>query len=94
MLISNHLAELRKHIYLYVTKYDQLVFLGLGSIRFLGPKIWKSLPNNSKNKESIESFKMAIKKWKPESSPCRLYKTFQTEHRIPIARKQSKLDTN
>ena len=34
---------------------------GLESIRFLGPKIWESLPNNLKNKESIESFKMAIK---------------------------------
>ena len=33
---------------------------GLESIRFLGPKIWESLPNNLKNKESIESFKMAI----------------------------------
>ena len=34
---------------------------GLESIRFLGPKIWESLPNNLRNKESIESFKMAIK---------------------------------
>ena len=34
---------------------------GLGSIRFLGPKIWESHQNNLKNKESIESFKMAIK---------------------------------
>ena len=26
---------------------------GLESIRFLGPQIWESLPNNFKNKESI-----------------------------------------
>ena len=49
---------------------------GLESIRFFGPKKWKSLPNNLKNKELIESFKMAIKEWKPESCLCRLCKTY------------------
>ena len=49
---------------------------GLESIRFVGPKIWESLPNNLNNKESIESFKMAIKEWKRESCPCRLCKTY------------------
>ena len=34
---------------------------GLESIRFLGIKIWESLPNNLKNKESIESFKMPLR---------------------------------
>ena len=37
---------------------------GLESIRFLGPKIWESLPNNLKNKEPIETFKMTVKEWK------------------------------
>ena len=58
----------------------------LESIRFLGRKIWESVPNNLKNKESIESFKMAIKEWKPESCPFCLCKT-PAEHRLPIARK-------
>ena len=49
---------------------------GLESIRFLGPKIWETLPDNLKNKESIESFNMAINEWKPESCPCRLCKTY------------------
>ena len=49
---------------------------GLESIRFLGPKIWDSLPNDLKNKESVSSFKKAIKKWKPEKCPCRLCKTY------------------
>ena len=49
---------------------------GLESIRFLGPKIWESLPNDLKNKESVDSFKTAIKRWKPESCPCRLCKTY------------------
>ena len=49
---------------------------GLESIRGLGPKIWESLPNDLKNKESIDSFKTAIKRWKPESCPCYLCKTY------------------
>ena len=39
---------------------------GFESIRVLGPKIWESLPNDLKNKESADSFKPAIKRWKPE----------------------------
>ena len=50
---------------------------GLESIRILGPKIWETLPDNLKNKESIESFKITIKEWKPESCPCHLCKTYQ-----------------
>ena len=57
---------------------------GLESIRFSGPKIRESLPNNLKNKESIEIFKMDIKEWKPEPCPCRLCKTYLQD----IARKQ------
>ena len=49
---------------------------GLESVRFLGPKIWESLPNDLKNKESADSFKTAIKRWKPESCPCHLCKTY------------------
>ena len=52
---------------------------GLESIQVLRPKIWESFPNNLKKKESIESFKTAIKRWKPESCPCRrLWKTYRT----------------
>ena len=49
---------------------------GLESIRISGRKIWESLPNDLKSKESIDSFKTAIKRWKPESCPCRLCKTY------------------
>ena len=36
------------------------------SIRYLGPKIWDSLPQSLKNTESVDSFKTAIKTWKPD----------------------------
>ena len=49
---------------------------GFESIRYLGPKIWESLPHELKDIESVASFKAAIKKWKPDSCPCRLCKTY------------------
>ena len=39
----------------------------LESIGVLGPKICEVLPNDLKNKESVESFKTATKRWKPEN---------------------------
>ena len=46
------------------------------SISFLGPKICSTLPHGLKNANSIEAFKMQIRKWKPENCPCRLYKVY------------------
>ena len=37
------------------------VNFGFESIRYLGPKIWDSLPQSLENKESVDSFKTAIK---------------------------------
>ena len=52
------------------------VNFGFESIRYLGPKIWDSLPQSLKNKESFDSFKIAIKTWKPDRCPCRICKTY------------------
>ena len=49
---------------------------GIESIRYLGPKIWESIPANMKEVDRIERFKSGIKNWKPESCPCRLCKTY------------------
>ena len=49
---------------------------GIESIRYLGPKIRESFPANIKEVDTIERFKSGIKKWKPESCPCRLCKTY------------------
>ena len=47
-----------------------------GSISNLGPKIWDLVPNNLKEICDIDEFKKAIKQWKPEDCPCRLWKVF------------------
>ena len=55
---------------------DKSVNYGFESIQVLRRKIWESLPNDFKNKESDDSFKTAIERWKHESCPCRLCKTY------------------
>ena len=52
------------------------VYHGLESISLLGTKIWNILPDSLKNANSIEAFKMQIKKRKPENCPCRLSKFY------------------
>ena len=42
---------------------------------YLAPKISSSLSETTKNLESLEWFKLKIRKWKPEY-PCSLYKTY------------------
>ena len=60
----------------FVVPHVKSVNFGFESIRYIGPKIWESLPQDLKNKETIDSFKTAIKKWKPDSCPCRLCKMY------------------
>ena len=52
------------------------VYHGSESISFLGPKIWNILLDRLKNVNSIEAFKMKIKKWKPENCPFRLCEVY------------------
>ena len=49
---------------------------GSDSARYLCPKIWEILPAHIKELDTIYKFKIAIKKWKPESrrnSLCKVY---------------------
>ena len=39
---------------------------------YLGPKLWKLVPNEYKTIESLEDSKTKIKTWIPENCPCRL----------------------
>ena len=48
---------------------------GFESLAYLGPKYGR-LHHNFKRIDSLKNFKNAIKKWKPELYPCRLYKIY------------------
>ena len=70
---GNHNLRNQTH---FVIPQDKSVNYGLESIRVLGSKIWENLPIDLKNKELVDSFKTAIKRWKPETFPSRLCKTY------------------
>ena len=60
----------------FTLRIVRTVKFAIESIRYLRPKIWESIPANIKEVDTIERFKSGIKKWKPESCPCRLCKTY------------------
>ena len=49
---------------------------GSESVRYLGSKIWEIIPAYTKELDTIDKFKIAIKKWKPESCSCRLCRVY------------------
>ena len=49
---------------------------GTESLSHLGPKIWSLLPDDLKNIESLNTFKINIKQWRPKNCPCKLCKLF------------------
>ena len=49
---------------------------GSESVRYLGFKIWEIITTHIKVLATIDKFKIATKKWKPESCPCRLCKVY------------------
>ena len=52
------------------------VYHGTKSLSFLGPKIWDLVALELKQLESLEVFKLKIKKWIPFECPCRLCQTY------------------
>ena len=52
------------------------VYHGTESLSFLGPKIWDLVPLELKQLESLEVFKLKIKKWIPFECPCRFSRTY------------------
>ena len=54
----------------------RIVNHGSENVRYLGSNIWEIIPACAKELDSTDKFKIAIKKWKQESCPCRLCKVY------------------
>ena len=46
------------------------------STSYLGPKVWEIVSAKIKETNSLNSFKTEIRKWVPQSCPCRLCKQY------------------
>ena len=60
------------------TIFAHSVYHDTESLSFLGPTIWDLLPMELKQSESLDSFKLIIKKCVPLESPCRLCRTYMS----------------
>ena len=60
----------------YEIPSTKTVSYGLESIRYLGPKIWKLVPDELKELKSLELFKQKVKSLKFEDCPCKLCKNY------------------
>ena len=50
---------------------------GEDSIRYFGPVVWDNmLPDKLKSIQTLEEFKIAVKKWAPINCPCSLCKEY------------------
>ena len=57
------------------SRIDSVQF-GENSLKFLGTKIWELVPKEIKDTDTLDKFKVLIKKWVPKPCPCRLCKTY------------------
>ena len=66
---TNRAVRNQYKLNLEVSIINQATF-GAKSIRYLGPKIWNSLPFHIKPRESLKAFKRIIKNWDMVSCIC------------------------
>ena len=59
-----------RHNSLFFRPLVKSVYKGTQSLSFLGPKIWDILPDTYKDMSDLNSFKLALKKWRPVNCPC------------------------
>ena len=64
-----------KQALFYAKGNDKLTLSKLDCYYFID-LLWKIIPLNMKELESINNSKGNIKKWKPEKCQCSIYKTF------------------
>ena len=74
-LNSNSRYNLRQ-ILQFSRSLVKLVYHGTECISYLGPKIWDILLDDYKTIQNFDTFKIEIKKWKPEICPCRFCKVY------------------
>ena len=72
---TNNEYNLRNHLD-FITPKVNSVFHGTESISYRAPKIWDIVPEEFKQKKSLNSFKESIKMWVPTNCPCRLSKVY------------------
>ena len=52
------------------------VIFGSDTVRYRGPQLWLSLPQDTKNAKSIQEFRSRIKNWNCDQCSCKICRPF------------------
>ena len=66
----------KRNNHTFRTYNAETVQYGTEILLFIGPKILSLFPSNINNSDALEMFKQKVSYWKPDSFPCRLFKTY------------------
>ena len=75
VLDANNRAEISKKSSYKVPKINTVSF-GKESFRWLGPKLWNSLPEETKHAKSLEVFRQKVKSMTFDQCPCNLCREY------------------
>ena len=48
---------------------------GTATLSFMGHKIWSLVPSNIKSSDTLKKSEQKSRYWRPDTCPCRLFKT-------------------
>ena len=74
--LKDHPQYNLRHNSIFSRPLVKSVYKGTENLSFLGTKIWDVLPDASKDLPNLNSFKVALKKWRPVNCPCTICKVF------------------
>ena len=75
VLDANNRAEISKKSSYKIPKINTVSF-GKESFRWLGPKLWNSLPEETKHAKSLEVFRQKVKSMTFDQCPCNLCREY------------------
>ena len=70
-----NVRQLRSQTDFFIPQVNTVHF-GHDSLRYFGPKLWEIIPKEIRGCQTLEDFKLKIKKWNPSQCSCRLCKQY------------------
>ena len=70
-----NMYSLRNNNEFEIPKIKTVIF-GSDTVRYRGPQLWLSLPQDTKNADSIQEFKSKIKNWNCDQCSCKICRPF------------------
>ena len=90
MVNSKNITSSIRNLQEFSQKERELFFNGLETISYCAPQLWRLLPEEIKQRNTINLFKSDIKQWIFKKCPCRLNELYM----IHLAERRHMFDNN